>query len=87
MQLLENSVKKQLLDRCERIQAVVEDKSQKAALNLNLRRSVSVACGASIVELKIKAPTWVGQVCYPYQVSKLELYVYWGKEMLAIFTV
>ena len=75
MQLLENSVKKQLLDRCERIQ-VVEDKSQKAALNLNLRRSVSVACGASIVELKIKAPTWVGQVCHPYQVPHFEQYVY-----------
>ncbi|KAG0576309.1 hypothetical protein KC19_5G070800 [Ceratodon purpureus] len=61
-QLLENSVKKQLLDRCEHIQVVVEGESQKAALNLDLRRSVSVACGASIVELKIKAPTWVGQV-------------------------
>jgi hypothetical protein len=61
-QLLENSVKKQLLDRCEHIHVVVEEESQRAALNLDLRRSVSVACGASIVELKIKAPTWIGQV-------------------------
>ena len=66
---MENSVKKELLDRCERIQVVVEDESQKAALNLQLRRSVSVACGASIVELKIKAPTWVGQVRDPYGVK------------------
>lgn len=61
--MLENSVKKQLLDRCEHIHVVVEEESQRAALNLDLRRSVSVACGASIVELKIKAPTWIGQAC------------------------
>lgn len=61
-QVLENSVKKEMLDKCEHIQVVVEDESRRPALNLNLRRSVSVACGASIVELRIKAPTWVGQV-------------------------
>lgn len=54
-----------MLDKCEHIQVVVEDESRRPALNLNLRRSVSVACGASIVELRIKAPTWVGQVRNP----------------------
>jgi hypothetical protein len=58
LQLLENSVKRELLGRCEHIQVVVEDESQRAALNLQLRRSASVACGA-----------WVGQVRDPYGVK------------------
>lgn len=69
LQLLENSVKRELLGRCEHIQVVVEDESQRAALNLQLRRTASVACGASVVELKVKAPTWVGQVRDIYEVK------------------
>lgn len=63
MQQLENSVRKELLHRCREIRLVVEDNEiQKPPLNVELRRSVSVACAGSVVELKIKAPTWVGQV-------------------------
>lgn len=63
VQQLENSVRKELLDKCGQIRLAAEDnEGQKSSLNVELRRSVSVACGASVVELKIKAPTWVGQV-------------------------
>lgn len=61
-QLLENSVRKELLERCGKIRLVEDNESQKARLNCDLRRSVSIASGSSVVELKIKAPTWVGQV-------------------------
>lgn len=61
-QLLENSVRKELLDRCEKIRLVEDNEHQKGRLNCDLRRSISIASGSSVVELKIKAPTWVGQV-------------------------
>lgn len=61
-QLLENSVRKELLERCVKIRLVEDSESQKPRLNHNLRRSVSIASGSSVVELKIRAPTWVGQV-------------------------
>lgn len=56
-------MRKELLDKCGQIRLAAEDnEGQKSSPNVELRRSVSVACGASVVELKIKAPTWVGQV-------------------------
>ena len=63
VQQLENSVRRELLDKCGQIRlAAGDNEGQKSSLNVELRRSVSVACGASVVELMIKAPTWVGQV-------------------------
>jgi hypothetical protein len=46
---------------CQKLRfPTVENESQ--AVNEEKRRSVSVACGASVIEIQIRAPTWVGQV-------------------------
>ncbi|CAM6048469.1 unnamed protein product [Sphagnum compactum] len=60
-QQLGRSVKNSLLDMCQKLRfPTVENESQ--AVNEEKRRSVSVACGASVIEIQIRAPTWVGQV-------------------------
>lgn len=55
-------MRKELLERCEKVRLVEDNENQKSRLNCDLRRSTSIASGSSVVELKIKAPTWVGQV-------------------------
>ncbi len=47
----------------------VENESQ--AVNEEKRRSVSVACGASVIEIQIQAPTWVGQVSVQFTLHRV----------------
>ncbi len=55
---------------CEKLRfPTVENESQ--AVNEEKRRSVSVACGASVIEIQIQAPTWVGQVSVQFTLHRV----------------
>lgn len=77
-------MRKELLERCGKIRLVEDNESQKARLNCDLRRSISIASGSSVVELKIKAPTWVGQVRIHYFSKVLNFDLFLALELLGI---
>jgi hypothetical protein len=55
---------------CQKLRfPTVENESQ--AVNEEKRRSVSVACGASVIEIQIRAPTWVGQVSVQFTLHRV----------------
>ncbi|KAL3697125.1 hypothetical protein R1sor_011201 [Riccia sorocarpa] len=60
---LETSIRKELVERTRLVRILKSAEDRKASsLNAELRRSVSVACGASVFELRIITPAWAGQV-------------------------
>ncbi|KAG6554644.1 hypothetical protein Mapa_003662 [Marchantia paleacea] len=60
---LETSIKKELVERTRLVRIMKSAEDRKASsLNAELRRSVSVACGATVFELRIITPAWAGQV-------------------------
>ncbi|KAL2643998.1 hypothetical protein R1flu_011585 [Riccia fluitans] len=60
---LETSIKKELVERTRLVRVLKSAEDRKASsLSAELRRSVSVACGASVFELRMITPAWAGQV-------------------------
>ncbi|CAL0327855.1 unnamed protein product [Lupinus luteus] len=59
-QLLENHIKKELIEKIQLVQAFSNDQSKLSSSEP--RRSASVACGSSVFEVCIRVPTWASQV-------------------------
>lgn len=63
LQLLEAAIRKELAAKTKLVQLVkLNDDSKAAPINCELRRSIAVAGGAPIVELRIATPAWAAQV-------------------------
>ncbi|KAJ7524785.1 hypothetical protein O6H91_17G021500 [Diphasiastrum complanatum] len=60
-QLLESSIRKELVERSSLIHLVTGSEEDKSIIQAELRRSVSVACGAAVVELRLKTSAWAVQ--------------------------
>ncbi|KAK7281350.1 hypothetical protein RIF29_09259 [Crotalaria pallida] len=60
-QLLENHIKKQLIEKIQLVQAFPNNHQSKLS-SFEPRRSASVACGSSVFEVCIRVPTWASQV-------------------------
>ncbi|KAJ7552209.1 hypothetical protein O6H91_06G046200 [Diphasiastrum complanatum] len=60
-QLLESSIRKELVERSRLIHLVTTGEEDKSIMQVELRRSVSVACGAAAVELRLKTSGWAVQ--------------------------
>ncbi|KAI4335151.1 hypothetical protein L6164_013824 [Bauhinia variegata] len=58
-QLLENHIKKELIEESQLVQALPNCEESKLS---EPRRSTSVACGASVFEVYMRLPTWASQV-------------------------
>ncbi|OIV97332.1 hypothetical protein TanjilG_07084 [Lupinus angustifolius] len=59
--LLENHIKKELIEKIQLVQAFPNDQQSKLSSS-EPRRSASVACGSSVFEVCIRVPTWASQV-------------------------
>lgn len=62
-QLLENHIKKELIEKSQLVQAVPNHEQSKLSYS-EPRRSASVACGSSVFEVCMRVPTWASQVKY-----------------------
>ena len=60
-QQLENHIKKEAIERSQLIQAVPSSEETKLPSS-EPRTSVSIACGAEVFEVYLKAPSWAQQV-------------------------
>ncbi|KAL7100304.1 hypothetical protein ACP275_09G138500 [Erythranthe tilingii] len=60
-QLLENHIKSEIIDKSRLIQAMPNSDENKPPLS-EPRRSVSIACGATVFEVCMKVPSWATQV-------------------------
>ncbi|XP_027122581.1 AT-rich interactive domain-containing protein 4-like [Coffea arabica] len=60
-QLLENHIKSEVIDKNQLVHALPTGEENKQPLS-EPRRSVSIACGASVFEACMKVPTWASQV-------------------------
>ncbi|KAI4344662.1 hypothetical protein L6164_011861 [Bauhinia variegata] len=60
-QLLENHIKKELIEKSQLVQALPNSEESKLSSS-EPRRSASVACGASVFEVCMCVPTWASQV-------------------------
>lgn len=74
VQQLENHIKKEAIERSQLIQAVpsLEDNNLPSS---EPRTSVSIACGATVFEVCLKAPSWALQVLDSDPCS--EMLFYW----------
>ncbi|KAF1870495.1 hypothetical protein Lal_00003701 [Lupinus albus] len=59
--LLENHIKKELIEKIQLVQAFPIDQQNKLSFS-EPRRSASVACGSSVFEVCMRVPTWASQV-------------------------
>ncbi|KAJ4846166.1 AT-rich interactive domain-containing protein 4 [Turnera subulata] len=60
-QLLENHIKNELIENSQLVHALPSSEESKLTLS-EPRKSVSIACGASVFEVSMKVPTWASQV-------------------------
>ncbi|ESW10605.1 hypothetical protein PHAVU_009G223200 [Phaseolus vulgaris] len=60
-QLLENHIKKELIEKSHLVQAFPNPEQSKSP-SLEPRRSASVACGSSVFEVCMRLPAWASQV-------------------------
>ncbi|XP_061361267.1 AT-rich interactive domain-containing protein 4 [Gastrolobium bilobum] len=60
-QLLENHIKKELIENSQLVQAFPNHEQSKLP-STEPRRSASVACGSSVFEVCMRVPTWASQV-------------------------
>ncbi|KAK7304028.1 hypothetical protein RJT34_15021 [Clitoria ternatea] len=60
-QLLENHIKKELIEKSQLIQAFPNNEQSKLPSS-EPRRSASVACGSSVFEVSMRVPAWASQV-------------------------
>ncbi|XP_028180743.1 AT-rich interactive domain-containing protein 4-like isoform X2 [Glycine soja] len=60
-QLLENHIKKELIEKSQLVQAFPNHEQSKAPSS-EPRRSASVACGSSVFEVCMQVPAWASQV-------------------------
>uniref|UniRef100_A0A2N9H488 ARID domain-containing protein n=1 Tax=Fagus sylvatica TaxID=28930 RepID=A0A2N9H488_FAGSY len=61
IELLENHIKKELIEKSQLVQALPSCEETKLPLS-EPRKSTSIACGASVFEVCMKVPTWASQV-------------------------
>ncbi|KAK8581874.1 hypothetical protein V6N12_072080 [Hibiscus sabdariffa] len=61
-QLLENHIKNELIENSQLVHALSSPDESKKMSSSEPRRSTSIACGASVFEVCLKAPTWALQV-------------------------
>ncbi|MBA0756912.1 hypothetical protein Gotri_020048 [Gossypium trilobum] len=59
--LLENHIKNELIEKSQLVHAQSSSEESKLP-SFELRRSTSIACGASVFEVCMKVPTWASQV-------------------------
>lgn len=62
-QLLESYIKNELIEKSQLVHAVPSCEESKLSSS-EPRRSASIACGASVFEVRIKVPTWASQVTF-----------------------
>ncbi|KAL6331084.1 hypothetical protein AAG906_009512 [Vitis piasezkii] len=60
-QLLESYIKNELIEKSQLVHAVPSCEESKLSSS-EPRRSASIACGASVFEVRMKVPTWASQV-------------------------
>ncbi|KAG8380212.1 hypothetical protein BUALT_Bualt07G0169900 [Buddleja alternifolia] len=60
-QLLENHIKNEIIENSQLVHSLPNSDENKPPVS-EPRRSVSVACGASVFEVSVKVPTWASQV-------------------------
>ncbi|WVZ19108.1 hypothetical protein V8G54_006430 [Vigna mungo] len=60
-ELLENHIKKELIEKSQLVQAFPNHEQSKSP-SLEPRRSASVACGSSVFEVCMRVPAWASQV-------------------------
>lgn len=61
VQLLENHIKNEIVETNELVHAV-SSSDETNILASEPRKSVSIACGASVFEICVKVPAWASQV-------------------------
>ncbi|RVW77049.1 AT-rich interactive domain-containing protein 4 [Vitis vinifera] len=67
--LLESYIKNELIEKSQLVHAVPSCEESKLSSS-EPRRSASIACGASVFEVRIKVPTWASQVGMSLQVLR-----------------
>ncbi|KAF5743130.1 AT-rich interactive domain-containing protein 4 [Tripterygium wilfordii] len=60
-QLLENHIKNELIEKSQLVHAIPSSDGVKLPSS-EPRKSASIACGASVFEVRMKVPTWASQV-------------------------
>lgn len=61
MQLLENNIKNEIIEKSQLVRSFPSSEGNKLPLS-EPRKSASIACGATVFEVCMKVPAWASQV-------------------------